>query len=226
MESSSSNLEERELQQMQLEERELHQKCLAWFKKLKSHLGKLHMFWEVTNTRPFEIAFRILLCEEHQTFREKMYHILNQLQWQIKRDNLHSCDPKTRLDVLRKQFKEFFDSKEMNASDFHNKYWQKDFKDYIKWEPETYRHILLLEVQAIKEIGKWLKEREIHQQESLVTEGTTLEASSVIEGASLEAYLVTEGAALEANLVTEGITLDASLVTKKSIVDSSTSSAQ
>ncbi|GJR27023.1 hypothetical protein Tco_1103255 [Tanacetum coccineum] len=95
---------------MQLEERELHQKCLAWFKKLKSHLGKLHMFWEVTNTRPFEIAFQ-------------------------------------------------------------------------------------REVQAIKEIGKWLKEREIHQQESLVTKGTTLEASSVIEGASLEAYLVTEGAA-------------------------------
>ncbi|GJW66226.1 hypothetical protein Tco_0120650 [Tanacetum coccineum] len=91
-------------------------------------------------------------------------------------------------------------------------------------------------VQAIKEIEKWLKEREIHQQESLVTEGTTLEAnlstdgtpldaSSVIEGASLEAYLVTKGAALEANLVTEGITLDASLVTKKSTVDSSTSSA-
>ncbi|GJS14536.1 hypothetical protein Tco_0409008 [Tanacetum coccineum] len=42
MESSSSNSEKSELQRMQLEERQLHSKCMAWFKKLKSHLGTPH----------------------------------------------------------------------------------------------------------------------------------------------------------------------------------------
>nr|GEZ85717.1 hypothetical protein [Tanacetum cinerariifolium] len=61
MESSCSNLEESELQQMQLKEKELHQKCLAWFKKFKIHLGHLHKFSEIRNTRPFEITFRTTL---------------------------------------------------------------------------------------------------------------------------------------------------------------------
>ncbi|GJU22298.1 hypothetical protein Tco_1155640 [Tanacetum coccineum] len=95
MESSSSNPEESELQQMQLEERNLHQKCMAWFKELKSHLGTLHKFSEVRNTRPFEIAFCIFFHEEHHTFREKMYHNLDQLQLQLERENLHSHDSKT-----------------------------------------------------------------------------------------------------------------------------------
>ncbi|GJX00801.1 hypothetical protein Tco_0184714 [Tanacetum coccineum] len=122
-----------------------------------------------------------------------MYHSLNQLQWQLERHNFHGHDSKTCFEVPR--FKEFFDSKEVNALDFHNKCWQHDFKDYTRCEPETY------------------KQREIQQQESLVTEGTTLEANLSIDGATLEA-----------SLVTEGIVLDASLVAKQSTVDSSTSS--
>ncbi|GJW39958.1 hypothetical protein Tco_0065803 [Tanacetum coccineum] len=71
------------------------------------------------------------------------------------------------------------------------------------------------EVQAIKEIEKRLKEKEIQQQESLVTEGTTLEAC-----------LVTEGAVLEACLVIEGIEMDDSLVAKESTDDFVTLSEQ
>ncbi|GJU69242.1 hypothetical protein Tco_1255501, partial [Tanacetum coccineum] len=71
------------------------------------------------------------------------------------------------------------------------------------------------EVQAIKEIEKRLKEREIRQQEILVTKDTTLEAN-----------LSTVGLALDASLVNEGIALDASLVDKQSTVNSSTSSEQ
>ncbi|GJW66820.1 hypothetical protein Tco_0121244 [Tanacetum coccineum] len=80
------------------------------------------------------------------------------------------------------------------------------------------------EVQAIKEIEKRLKEREIQQQESLSTNGIALDASLVTDGTTLDASLVTEGATLEASLVIEGMVLDASLVDKQSTVDSSTSS--
>nr|GEZ64248.1 hypothetical protein [Tanacetum cinerariifolium] len=89
------------------------------------------------------------------------------------------------------------------------------------------------EVKVIKEIEKRLKEKEIQQQESLVTEGTTLEdnlstydtildATSVIEGAIMEVCLVTEGTVIDACLVTEDAVLD-SLVAKESTVDSSSS---
>ncbi|GKF75539.1 hypothetical protein Tco_0224983, partial [Tanacetum coccineum] len=54
------------------------------------------------------------------------------------------------------------------------------------------------EVQAIKEIEKWLKESELQQQESLVTVSTTLEANLSNDGIALDASLVTEGVVMEA----------------------------
>ncbi|GJQ91577.1 hypothetical protein Tco_0002716 [Tanacetum coccineum] len=232
IESSSLNSKERELKLMQLEERKLHSNCMAWFKELKIHLKTLHnnRFSVGRNKRPYKIAFRIIFHVEYQTFSEKMYHNLNQLQWQLERKNLHSCDPKTCLDVLRTLFKEFFDSKKVNALDFQNKCWQKDVKDYTRCKPKTYRHNLL---QYLDVLNKLIDER----QESLVPEGTTLEAnlstggtaldaSSVTEGAVLEACLVTEDATLEACLVTEGIAIDDNLVTKESTYDFVTSLEQ
>ncbi|GJZ49737.1 hypothetical protein Tco_0603927 [Tanacetum coccineum] len=312
MESSSSNSEESELQQMQLEERELHQKCLAWFKELKSHLGNLHKFFEVHNTGPFEIAILILFHEEHQTFREKMYHNLNQLQWQLEIENLHSCDPKTCLDYLeeihklidervlkygelRMKEREVQAIKEIEKRLKEREIHQKDFLFELKNEQNAGRRKAGLgldftavmefmcglvsrrnllryleeldkfidkrvlkygelrmkefldvleklidervlkygelrmkerEVQAIKEIEKRLKEREIHQKESLVTEGTTLQVNLSIDGTTFDASLVTNGTTLDASLVTKGIALDASLVDKQSTVDSNTSSEQ
>nr|GEU84476.1 hypothetical protein [Tanacetum cinerariifolium] len=86
------------------------------------------------------------------------------------------------------------------------------------------------EVKEIKKIEKQLKEREIQQQESLViegtlleailsTDGTTLDASLATKGTALDAYLVTEGATLEACFVTEGEALKACLATKGIIMD-------
>nr|GEV47928.1 hypothetical protein [Tanacetum cinerariifolium] len=113
-------------------------------------------------------------------------------------------------------------------------------------EPETYRRNLLQlldvldklidervlkygelrlkerEVQAIKEIEKRLKEKEIHLQESLVTKGTTLEACLVTEGATLEACLVTEGIEMDDSLVAKGNTND--FVTSSEQLDESNNS--
>ncbi|GJR68134.1 hypothetical protein Tco_0014199 [Tanacetum coccineum] len=154
-----------------------------------------------------------------------MYHNLNQLQWQLKRENLHSCDPKNCLDVLRTSFKKTFDSNEVNASDFPNKCWQNNFKDYTRYEPETYRCNLLwyldvldklIDERILKYEELQMKEREV---QAINTNGTTLDASSVTKGTTLEACLVTEGTTLEACLVTKGVELDASLVTKGITMD-------
>ncbi|GJU62912.1 hypothetical protein Tco_1244747 [Tanacetum coccineum] len=158
---------------MQLEERQSHSNCMTWFKELKIHLDTLH------------------------NNREKIFHNLNKLQWQVERDNFHGSDSETCLDALRTQFKKFFDSKELNDLDFHNKCWQKNFIDYTGCELETLRRNLLW---YFEELDKLIDER---TQESLVSEGATMEPSLVIEGATLEASLVTEGAALEASLDTE-----------------------
>ncbi|GKD93682.1 hypothetical protein Tco_1373519, partial [Tanacetum coccineum] len=115
-------------------------------------------------------------------------------------------------------FKKFFDSKEVNASDFHNKSWQKHFKDYTRQEPKTYRCNLL---RFLDELDKIIDKR----QESLVTKGTTLEDNLSTNNTALDATSVIEGATMEACLVIEGATLD-SLVAKESTIDSSTSSEQ
>nr|GEV91699.1 hypothetical protein [Tanacetum cinerariifolium] len=83
---------------------------------------------------------------------------------------------------------------------------KKDFEDYTRWEPQAYRLTLIVyfnelerlfdvrarliedlrmkerEVNAIKEVEKWLNECKMQTQESLVTEDATLEASLFIEG--------------------------------------------
>ncbi|GJY47019.1 hypothetical protein Tco_0436082 [Tanacetum coccineum] len=185
-----------ELQHIQLDERELHQKYLAWFEKLKTNLGFLRSSFNFLNTRPFEIAFRIFFREEHPSFREKMYHNMNQLQWQLDRDNFHGHVSKTCL---------------------------VNFNDGMKWEPENFRSALIRvleeldklideralkyeelrikesEVKAIKEIEKRLKESELQQQESSITERATIEACLATEGATLEACLVNEGITLNDN---------------------------
>ncbi|GKC86025.1 hypothetical protein Tco_1141742, partial [Tanacetum coccineum] len=64
------------------------------------------------------------------------------------------------------------------------------------------------EVQAIKEIERWLQESEMQKQESLVTDGTALEACLITEGAVMEACLVNKGRALDDNLVVKETTDD------------------
>ncbi|GJW27109.1 hypothetical protein Tco_0040920 [Tanacetum coccineum] len=204
MESSSSNSEEMELQEMQLEGRELHQKYFAWFKKLKTHLEFLHNTSNISvwlNMRPYEIAFRIFFHKEYETFRVKKDTNLNQLQWQLERKIIHLSNPKSCLKVLRTPFKEFFDSKKVNASDFENKSWQNTFKD-------------------IRDGNLKLT----NQQQSLVTEGAILEACLVTKGATLEACLVNESRALDDNLVVKETTDDS--VTSSEQLDKSISSQQ
>ncbi|GJZ46706.1 hypothetical protein Tco_0594302 [Tanacetum coccineum] len=213
MESSSSNLEEKELQQMQQEERKLHSKCMERFKILMSHLS----FGDTQLNYGFTLAFKRYFGEVHETFCQKMFQNVNELQWKLEKYNLHECDPKNCLVVLRTQFKKFFDSKEVNASDFEYKSSQQSFKNSTGTDPQTFKERLheyldgldkviderLIqygelqmkerEVKAIKEIEKRLNESKMQTQESLVIEGATLEASLVTEGVALEESLVTKG---------------------------------
>ncbi|GKC21254.1 hypothetical protein Tco_1023404 [Tanacetum coccineum] len=135
-----------------------------------------------------------------------MYHNLNQLQWQLERVNFHEHDSKTCLVVLRTQFKEFFDLKEVNASDFNNKSLQESFKEGTKWEPKNFKSALL---RVLEELDKLIDERALKYEELQIKEKiTVMEACLIIEGAIIESCSVTEGATLEDCLVNKGITLN------------------
>ncbi|GJV04209.1 hypothetical protein Tco_1337778 [Tanacetum coccineum] len=92
----------------------MHSTGMACFKGLESHLTTLYPISDFFNEEVlilFDSAFLAFFSEEHQTFRMKMFHNLDQLQLQFKRENLHAVNTKTCLEVLRTQFKEFFASK-------------------------------------------------------------------------------------------------------------------
>ncbi|GJV27336.1 hypothetical protein Tco_1383784 [Tanacetum coccineum] len=110
MESLNSNSKERELQLTQRLVKQRHSHCMAWFEQLETHLRDLYL---------------------NSSARA--------LRLQLERDNLLEVNPRTCLEALRTQFKEFFASKRVNSSEHLNQCCQKDFKEYTLCEPNTYR---------------------------------------------------------------------------------------
>ncbi|GKA64643.1 hypothetical protein Tco_0764350, partial [Tanacetum coccineum] len=121
MESSNSNSKERELQLTQLLVKKRHSHCMTWFDQLEIHLRDLYL--------------------------NNLSYVL---RLQLERENLHDVNAKTCLEVLRTQFKEFFASKGVNSPDHLNQCWQQDFKEYTLCEPDTYRHDLLENLDALE----------------------------------------------------------------------------
>ncbi|GJV94443.1 hypothetical protein Tco_1546020 [Tanacetum coccineum] len=152
MESSNSNSKEREPQLTQRLIKQSHSYCLAWFEQLETHLRDLYLNSSSHAIDAFKLTFHSFFDEEHQTFRLKMFHNLNQLRLQLERENLFKVNPRTCLEALRTQFKEFFASKRVNSSEHLNQCWQKDFKEYMFCEPDTYRCYLLENLHTLEAV--------------------------------------------------------------------------
>ncbi|GJU37545.1 hypothetical protein Tco_1185899 [Tanacetum coccineum] len=152
MESSNSNSKERELQLTQRLVKQRHSHCMAWFEQLETHLRDLYLNSSSHAVDAFKPAFHSFFGEEHQTFRLKMFHNLDQLRLQLERENLLEVNPRTCLEALRTQFKEFFASKRVNSSEHLNQCWQKDFKEYMFCEPDTYRRDLLENLDTLEAV--------------------------------------------------------------------------
>ncbi|GKB38178.1 hypothetical protein Tco_0883120, partial [Tanacetum coccineum] len=152
MESSNSNSKERELQLTQRLAKQRHSHCMAWFEQLETHLHDLYLNSSSHAVDAFKPAFHSLFGEEHQTFRLKMFHNLDQLRLQLERENLHGVNAKTCLQALRTQFKEFLASKGVNATDLLNQGWQQDFEDFTRCEPSAYRRELLENLDTLEAV--------------------------------------------------------------------------
>ncbi|GJV96562.1 hypothetical protein Tco_1548139 [Tanacetum coccineum] len=62
---------------------------MTWLEQLELHLRDLYLNNSSYDVDAFKPAFRTLFDEEHQTFRLKMFHNLDQLRLQIERENIH-----------------------------------------------------------------------------------------------------------------------------------------
>ncbi|GKC62015.1 hypothetical protein Tco_1089613 [Tanacetum coccineum] len=235
MESSNSNSKERELQLTQRLAKQRHSHCMAWFEQLETHLRDLYLNSSSHVVDAFKPTFHSFFGEEHQTFRVKMFHNLDQLRLQLERDNLHEVNAKTCLEVIRTQFKEFFASKEVNSSDHLNQCWQQDFKEYTLCEPDTYKRDLLKNLDTLEAVIHrvvitygilCMKENEVNALKSqdvrinpvqVVNDSLIVSKSSWIESKNNNESLVTESTTLEANLNTDVKAWDAgSVITESS----------
>ncbi|GJZ62812.1 hypothetical protein Tco_0619233 [Tanacetum coccineum] len=125
---------------------------MAWFEQLELHLHDLYLHNAPYAVDAFKPAFCEFFSEEHQTFKLKMFHNLDQLRLQLRRENLHEVNANTCLDALRTQFKEFLASKGVNSTDHLNYCWQQDFEDYTRCEPGAYRRDLLENLDTLEAV--------------------------------------------------------------------------
>ncbi|GJR70971.1 hypothetical protein Tco_0017036 [Tanacetum coccineum] len=189
MESLISNFQEIELHETQLVVKQLHSVRMLWFEQLETHLSNLYHNKLSRAADAFKPAFLAFFGAEHQTFGLKMFHNLDQLKLQFKRENLHEVHAKTCLEVLRLQFKEYFASPAVNSSDHLSQCWQDAFNMYMYCDPETYRRNLIEyldmlvdvlhesvlqygilrmkenEVNALKENGRQLHDEILHEHQ-------------------------------------------------------------
>ncbi|GKD45297.1 hypothetical protein Tco_1269942 [Tanacetum coccineum] len=111
MESLNSNIKERDLQLTQLLIKQRHSHCMTWFEQLEIHLHDLYLNNSSHAVDAFKPAFRTFFGEEHQTFRLKMFHNLDQLRLQLERNNLHKVNTKTCLEVSEHSSRNFLPQK-------------------------------------------------------------------------------------------------------------------
>ncbi|GJU06948.1 putative late blight resistance protein homolog R1B-23 [Tanacetum coccineum] len=159
MESLISNFQEIELHETQLVVKQLHSVRMLWFEQLETHLSNLYHNKLSRAADAFKPAFLAFFSAEHRTFGLKMFHNLDQLKLQFKRENLHEVHAKTCLEVLRLQFKEYFASPAVNSSDHLSQCWQDAFNMYMYCDPETYR------LNALKENGRQLHDEILHEHQ-------------------------------------------------------------
>ncbi|GJZ47512.1 hypothetical protein Tco_0601344 [Tanacetum coccineum] len=74
----SSNSKERELQLTQRLAKQRHSHCMAWFEQIETHIRNLYPNSLSHVVDAFKPAFHSFFGEEHQTFRLKMFHNLDQ----------------------------------------------------------------------------------------------------------------------------------------------------
>ncbi|GJS40652.1 hypothetical protein Tco_0565695 [Tanacetum coccineum] len=200
MESSNSNSKERELQLTQRLVKQRHSHCMTWFEQLEIHLRDLYLNSSSHAVDAFKPAFRSFFSEEHQTFRLKMFHNLDQLRLQLEIENLLEVNPRSCLEALRTQ-RDLLETLDTLEAVIH-----RAVITYGRLQLQS-QDVQINPVHAVDDslsvsksswiesefnnaLSKLVNETQLQQHESLVTACTTLEANLSMEVKALHADLV------------------------------------
>ncbi|GJV11204.1 hypothetical protein Tco_1352745 [Tanacetum coccineum] len=156
---------------------------MTWFEQLETHLHDLYLLNSPYAVDAFKPAFCSFFGDEHQTFKLKMFHNLDQLRLQLERENLHGVNAKTCLQALRTQFKgKFIAPKglQLLSQDVQINPVQAVDDRLIVSKSSG------IESENNNALSKSVNETQLQQHESLVTESTTVEANLTTDVKALD----------------------------------------
>ncbi|GKA90935.1 hypothetical protein Tco_0812805, partial [Tanacetum coccineum] len=102
MESSNSNLKERELQLTQRLAKQRHSNCMSWFEQLETQLHDLYLLNSPYAVDAFKPAFRSFFGEEHQTFKRGKCNGSSESRLATRLQDFMRCEPSAyRRELLK-----------------------------------------------------------------------------------------------------------------------------
>ncbi|GJU73955.1 integrase, catalytic region, zinc finger, CCHC-type containing protein [Tanacetum coccineum] len=139
-----------------------HSHCLTWVEQLETHLYDLYLLNSPYAVDAFKPAFRSFFGEEHQTFKLKMFHNLDQLRLQLERENSWGLMQDFVFKHSDTQFKEFLASKGRELLENLD-----TLEAVIHKVVNTYGVLRMKEneVNALKENGSQLHDEILHEHQ-------------------------------------------------------------
>ncbi|GKB84578.1 hypothetical protein Tco_0956850 [Tanacetum coccineum] len=161
--SLCSDLDEKEIQQLQKQAKILKENSLNKFNALKTTTQHLER-QTFTNCPLFQRAFSHLFHTDIRTFKYELSQNMNNLEKKLNNEILHEKDFKSALSVIKVQFDKFIHSEMLNSSNYDSNAQEarQDFKNYTQIEAQSYKDLI---IQHMESIEQCIVERARHEQE-------------------------------------------------------------
>ncbi|GKC68338.1 hypothetical protein Tco_1100936 [Tanacetum coccineum] len=161
--SSCSDLDEKEIQQLQKQAKILKENSLNKLnalKKIVQHLSSSNssMYYE------FREAFHQLFNADVGTFKDVLSRNMQNLERQLNKETLHEKDSNSGLSMIKVQFDNFIHSRVLELSNYNSHALEitQDFKAYTNMEAQTFKETI---IQNMDSIEQCIVERARHEQE-------------------------------------------------------------
>ncbi|GJR16289.1 hypothetical protein Tco_0798941 [Tanacetum coccineum] len=184
--SSSSDLEEPEIQKLQMQAKNLKENSLNKLNALKTtiqHLSSSNhsMYYE------FREAFHRLFDANEGLFRSMLSRNMHNLEMQFNNETLHEKDSNSELRAIKGQFEHFIHSKMFELSKYNTNAREilQDFNAYTTMEAQTFKETI---IQNMDSIAQCMVERASHEQELKMTLKSGIVSEEEIDKKELEAH--------------------------------------
>ncbi|GJZ68145.1 hypothetical protein Tco_0631385 [Tanacetum coccineum] len=182
--TSCSNSDEQDMQQMLKRAKILKGSCLNGLSALKSYFT-----WKLKQgiiKSEFERAFSHVFGEDVDTFTRTFSQNMDTLEQQLTKETILGSNCQNAFRVLKTQFEKIFTSVLIKPSSLDGKYARKDFHAYTGMEPQLFKETILKNFDFIKDdmlktiihaqtIQKRLDDKKLQIQECTIQEVKALD---------------------------------------------------